>query len=90
MREQGVKDAVEDVEGLVGLAVGQDDRLDLVAAERADHRLEVERRDRLVAHDHDLPADDVAPVQLGVADEARADVDRVGAVAEVDVKGPHG
>ena len=89
--DQGVKDLIERLPALVGFAVGQRDRdhADPAPFQRAPQRREIERGDGGVGDDHRPLLRQPLHDQLGPAEQARADVDRVAAAAQGDFEGQH-
>jgi hypothetical protein len=89
--EQHVEDAVERLPVLVRLAVGQHHRCGAHARpfQPGAQALEVERPHHRVGDDRDALRLEVGQDQVGTAEQAAADVNGIGALAERHVQGLH-
>ena len=89
--EQRIEDQVERVEGLVGLA-GRHDHFDerrRMRREQLPDRGPMQRRDVGVGHDRHLPPGGQSLQRLAVGQQAAADQDRIGALAERNIQFNH-
>lgn len=87
--EQAVEDELEGFPVLEGLAIGQNDGLDLVAGEGLGQPFEIKRGDGFVGDDGHLLARDMRRKQLGLRQQVGTDVDGIATLAEIDLKCPH-
>jgi hypothetical protein len=90
--EQCVENQVQRFPVLVGLAVRQHHpgHLHPGGFQRRRQLRKVQRRHRGVGHHHHALLQQVRDDQVGLAQQAGADVDGIGAIAEVDGEGLHG
>ena len=87
--QQTVEDQLQGFPVLVRLAIGQHDRANRAVAQGAQQALQIERRDGLVGDDRHLAPGEMGQEAFRLIQKALADVDRVAALTELDVKSPH-
>jgi len=89
--KQGIEDPVPDLHRLVLLAVGQHHLADVITLQRSANRFQIQGRDRLVGHDHDLRAEQMRTVEIRIREQAGTDVNGISTRPEGDGKAPgHG
>ncbi|MNV72006.1 hypothetical protein D3C71_1650580 [compost metagenome] len=83
--EQGIENQLQGLPVLVGFAVRQHHRQYRIGTEGVAQALEIQRRDGFIGNDGNLPPGDVRRQQLGLVQQAFANVDRVATLAQVDL-----
>ena len=79
--QQGIEDQLQGFPLLVGLAVGQHHRGDLVALQCLEQGFQIERSDRFVADHRDPATDDMRREPAGVAQQVFTDVNGIATLA---------
>src|SRR3989338_7080359 len=88
-RQQAIEDALQGFPGFEGFAIGQDHSRQLETRQRPGQRLQIQRRYGFIGDYRHLPSTDMRREKLGTRKETRADMDRVTAFAEFDLKSLH-
>lgn len=79
--QQGIEDQLQGFPLLVGLAVGQHHRGDLMALQCLEQGFQIERSDRFVADHRDPATDDMRREPAGVAQQVFTDVNGIATLA---------
>ncbi|MNZ94076.1 hypothetical protein D3C78_1131770 [compost metagenome] len=83
--QQAIEDQLQGFPVLVGFAIGQYHRQHRIGTQGLAQAFEIQGRDGLVGNDGNLPPGDVRRQQLGLVQQAFANVDRVATLAQVDL-----
>jgi len=87
--QQAIKDQLQGFPGLEGLAVGQHHRQHRGRRQATAQTLKIQRRNRFVGDDRHWPPGNMRCEQLGLVQQTFATVDRVAALAKIDLKCLH-